>query len=417
MKFEIKSIQFTFILYISLVTLILSSVITIPGIVAHRRDDLLLVIILTCTLGVMWGSQIYRTKRIFFEKEHAYFNVLIFAFLAWQLVRVENIDGLIETCFMALMLVYIGWSLKISDKLLFINNHVRLILLSYLIYVYFLMGISGWIIHDFKHISGINPNTLFLPVLPLFGLIVAELLGLVNRKKTYIEIIFDIIILCLFLYLVILSSSKQTVFFTLLILLSGMILSKKYFAKTIIFILLLALIASFVLFGGKRMLSDITDITDSVKTNYETPGLANRMLLAIIYIRTTINDKKLLTGFGTAQYKKAFDKYVINGASIEFLGHSHSPHDSWLRLFVEGGLPSLILMALVNIKYVRSINSIYLEKENRIYIYVIFFVLFGNSLLTESMFSWEYWIALSVTGVVGRDISSEWIKGLLLQAK
>jgi hypothetical protein len=233
-----------------------------------------------------------------------------------------------------------------------------------------------------KHTS-INIGSILLPSFVLLAFVTLHQKS--GRKKNYF-------IYLLFFSIIIISGNKLSMLIGLMLIFYILNI------KNLVFFIFLALFVIFLAVQIDFFESEkYSQVLYLFSGDFELIGsLVNRLYLYDLYFDLALDN--LLHGYGFGSLEDAYNQkavYVENMSNnTQFSTQFHTPHNSYLRLMVEGGF---ILLSCILLYQFTIFNSVIKGKSGkyRQYLLLLISLIFLNSFITESLYSWVFWVSMA----------------------
>lgn len=360
-----------------------------PGL-EHRRDDGAFAIVFG--LGIILSVLVVVLRgRISKPSSSALAITVWIALAAWVAARASSLVGLLQYAFMlaSMLLPICVVEERISRPH---QPRMKFFLWWALAYSTLVLGLMA--IHpqneDFMKVTGMNVNVLLVPVLPI---LVFYAVGVTGLRSLIAGGVFFLSSLAI----AVLSGSKQSVL--LVAIPAALLLIRSRGWLRYAWAIVLVAIAGAFLAWNEQVYARLSEFAPLLAGRIdESPSAASRLGAWALY--GTVVQANPIAGTGIGSLESAFNTAEIDAdAGGQFLGEFRTPHNSWLRLLVEGGGILCALVAIFHYSLVKALQGRISHTSGR--------VLCGSTLsllslllsgfLTESMFSWVYWLAVAQT--------------------
>lgn len=312
--------------------------------------------------------------------------IIIIPLVGWIIMRGNGYEGLefgMVFLFFFMLLIFAFFRSRVSRFRL--KTIIKVSLFFYLVFIFILMIITGLDNDVFLEITSVNVNNVILPILPSVAWWARSSIN--SWRKS------DIFIATFFVIDVLLTGSKQTIIISLMLLLVAMKIRSVYKIWLLFFIA--TVVIFFFLPDGSWLSLRFEQLKSLVIGDWSrVPSLINRLLLWNIYIDSFT--EHWIIGFGMGNTHSAFiDSLSLFNGGCQFLENIHTPHNSFLRLLVEGGIVLLIGILLLHILILYKLIRLYKRISSLDLMVILVVVIFINAFFTEALYSWSYWAAFS----------------------
>jgi len=355
---------------------------------------------------VLQKHELYASKRIYVTLAMFFIAMGVSALIGLNPVQsLFFIIAWMAYCFTFIILPPLITSLRSVRRLVSLNI-LTAFLLSFIVIVFVSMGIDA---EGFKGIMGFNKNSLGIIMFAPFFISLANIIT--DKKLRLLPLIF-IITAVLALTLNLSRGIWLSYLFGVILLLY--LIDRKIVIITRVLPVILIIVALILLFDGSfanmgTMLSDrflsIFNFTD------EYADSSNITRYYLLLYSVALLKKYWLLGVGPGEFLAAYSlgdvtHFASNSMKAHrFLLNAHTPHNIFLRVWIEGGLFSLLFFLtffILLLKWIRkkSMSFFGMWSPNHAGAFVAILVGLFTGFFYESIFDWYFWYNTGMLVVV-----------------